>query len=318
MSFEYSDYPFVKFKLSESWEVAQDTAFRFWINEVFKKNGINIKIKDICEDFSDGENLNTLLQCLSGKENTFKFTSSPQTRAQKLDNLTIALNFAETLGFSKSTLSIQPSHFVDAEKSSVLGFFWALCLYYQIRVISEDGNNSEEGLLNWCKATTLGYEDVDISYFNTSFYDGIAFLALAHRVKPNDVNYHKLCDESYQARLKVAFDVFENELKVPPILDISDIVDGNTDDQNLILYLSLIYHEFKEKEKKGEIPKLNPPGPRPPKSAAQAQPTVEPANEKGKGKEKEKKEPKKEKKEKKKEEKPKEKGEKKDKDCLIM
>lgn len=75
------------------WKMIQKNCFTRWTNEHLKV--VNKHIADLETDLSDGLRLIALVEVLSGKEITQKYTKRPTFRSQKLENITLALKFLE-------------------------------------------------------------------------------------------------------------------------------------------------------------------------------------------------------------------------------
>jgi Calponin homology (CH) domain len=75
------------------WKIIQKNCFTRWTNEHLKV--VNKHIADLETDFSDGLRLIALVEVLSHKEITQKYTRRPTFRSQKLENITLALKFLE-------------------------------------------------------------------------------------------------------------------------------------------------------------------------------------------------------------------------------
>eukprot|EP01112_Ceratiomyxa_fruticulosa_P010546 TRINITY_DN279_c0_g1_i1.p1 TRINITY_DN279_c0_g1~~TRINITY_DN279_c0_g1_i1.p1 ORF type:complete len:507 (+),score=143.45 TRINITY_DN279_c0_g1_i1:589-2109(+) len=238
------------------WEVVQEKAFTSWVNGVLEKCGRDPSdmVKDISEDFDSGVRLIHFLEDVSGKVLKQRYDEFPKSRIQQIQNVHLALNFVETLGFARKALSVGAEDFVDHNKKLILGFLWTLYRRYRIAVISEGDKSSEEGLLAWCKRTTEDYEGVNIAHFKTSFRDGAAFMAITHSFNPDTFSYsEKLKELDAKGRLALAFEVAERDMKVPKLLDIDEIIKGHVDERSLVLYTSLCYHAFKAREEREEL-----------------------------------------------------------------
>lgn len=48
-----------------------------------------------------------------------------------------------------------------------------------------------EALLEWCKRSTEGFKDVNVTNFTTSWRDGLAFCALIARYRPDALDFSK-------------------------------------------------------------------------------------------------------------------------------
>jgi len=199
----------------------------------------------------DGIKLVQFLEVLSGKKIQTRLETKITTRIQKIQNLHIALKFLEAeMGVKNPGCSAED--LADAAETSgsvkmVLGLLWTLYRKYRIATISVQDKSSEEGLLLWVKNVTDGYKGVAIENFKTSFKDGMAFLALVHRFNPDktkvDFNAHASNDP--ERNLSVAFELAEQELGIPKLLDVKEVLTGHVDERSLVLYTSLFFHAFK-------------------------------------------------------------------------
>lgn len=74
------------------WKRIQQNTFTRWANEHLKT--VNKHIQNLETDLSDGLNLITLIEVLSGKKLP-KHNKKPNFRSQKLENVSVALKFLE-------------------------------------------------------------------------------------------------------------------------------------------------------------------------------------------------------------------------------
>jgi len=74
------------------WKLIQKNCFTRWANEHLKT--VNKYIGDLSQDLSDGLRLIALVEVLSGKRFR-KYNRRPTFRNQKLENVTIALEFLQ-------------------------------------------------------------------------------------------------------------------------------------------------------------------------------------------------------------------------------
>src|SRR4051812_10184712 len=77
---------------SKRWEEVQKKAFLRWVNSQLKKASEE-PISSLEEGFSSGVQLIGLLEVLTGKAVTMKYTKSPKLRVHKINNCFIALKF---------------------------------------------------------------------------------------------------------------------------------------------------------------------------------------------------------------------------------
>jgi len=231
--------------MDKSWQLVQEKAFTAWMNETLSSAGI--KISDLHTDLSDGVKLATFFQILSGgKKFHTKIEGRAVNKIQKIQNLHIALIFMEQeLGVRNPGCSAEDIH--DGKVKLILGLLWVLYRRYRISVISVQDKSSEEGLLLWVKHVTESYPGVQIDNFRNSFRDGMAFLALVHRFNPEKtkVDYNSHTKDNPEHNLSVAFELAEQELGIPKLLDTKEVFEGKVDERSLVLYTSLFFHAFK-------------------------------------------------------------------------
>jgi len=75
------------------WKNIQERAFCRWANERLK--AVKLEINDLETDLSDGVRLIELAESLAGVKVTQRYNAKPTTRTQKLENVTVCLQFFE-------------------------------------------------------------------------------------------------------------------------------------------------------------------------------------------------------------------------------
>ncbi|KAF2071003.1 hypothetical protein CYY_007679 [Polysphondylium violaceum] len=233
----------------KQWEIVQEMAFTSWVNGVLDKRGGVEKIADVSTDLSDGVKLIYFLESVSGVKFPKKFDLNPKTRILRVQNLHLAMVFVHE-DLKITVQGVAAEEFVDNNKKMILGFLWTLYRKYRISVINEGDKSSEEGLLAWCKKTTDGYNHVNITNFKSSFRDGYAYLAMAHKYDPNAFKYESHEGDDAIARLNASFDYAEKGLGIPKLLDAEQLSKGNVDERSIVLYTSLYFHAFRAKEER--------------------------------------------------------------------
>jgi filamin len=89
-----------------------------------------IKIDDLKSGFHNGINLVLLLEQLTGKSSPVALNKNPTFRIQKIQNNSIAVDFAKSEKVNVTTVGAED--IVDGELKIILGFIWTLILKYQI------------------------------------------------------------------------------------------------------------------------------------------------------------------------------------------
>ncbi|BFZ18190.1 hypothetical protein BsWGS_21229 [Bradybaena similaris] len=110
-------------------------------------------------------------------------------------------------------------------------------------------NAIKQILLDWAKAMTQGYPEVEVTNFSTSWNNGMAFCALIHHFFPNAFDFSKLDPKQRRYNFTLAFDTAEKEADIAPLLDVEDMVKmKNPDWKCVFTYVQSIYRHLKDHE----------------------------------------------------------------------
>lgn len=234
----------------------QKKTFTKWMNSFLQK--AKMEVDDLFVDLADGRKLLKLLEIISGEK--LAKPNAGRMRVHKIENVNKSLAFLHT----KVRLeSIGAEDIVDGNPRLILGLIWTIILRFQIQEIEidvdEDNESSEktsakDALLLWAQRRTHGYQNVAIRDFSPSWRDGLGFLALIHRHRPDLVDYDSRLGGKPLDNLNHAFDVANNELGIPRLLDAEDIDTSRPDEKSIMTYVASYYHTFarmKNEEKSG-------------------------------------------------------------------
>ncbi|XP_042176540.1 smoothelin isoform X5 [Oncorhynchus tshawytscha] len=108
-----------------------------------------------------------------------------------------------------------------------------------------NANSIKQMLLDWCRAKTRSYENVDIQNFSSSWSDGMAFCALVHNFFPEAFDYSSLTAANRRHNFEVAFSTAEECANCMPLLEVEDmmIMGRKPDSKCVFTYVqSLVNH----------------------------------------------------------------------------
>ncbi|CAI5447621.1 unnamed protein product [Caenorhabditis angaria] len=222
------------------WKIIQQNTFTRWVNNHLQK--ANESINSLETDLSDGLKLITLAGVLSQK-NVGKFNKKVNFRSQKLENVSLALNFFQNEENIK-IINIDSTHIVDHNKKLILGLIWTLILHYSISMgwiqeKREDGVPDEtpkQKLLNWIRNRLPG---MPISNFTSDWNDGVALGALVNSMAPGSLGdwEHWSPDEALENTEK-AMKTAQDVLKVAPLIAPAEMIHPEIDEMSVMTYLS--------------------------------------------------------------------------------
>lgn len=95
----------------------------------------------------------------------------------------------------------------------------------------------------WCRRVTAGYPGVNILNMTTSWRSGLAFCAIIHHHCPELLDFHSLDPDDVFGNNELAFQIAEQHLGVPSLLDPRDMVECELLDRLSILTYLAQYHQ---------------------------------------------------------------------------
>ena len=105
--------------------------------------------------------------------------------------------------------------------------------------MSSSSSNGIAALEEWCRRGVSDYPGVRVTNMTRSWRDGRAFCALIHRYRPDLIDFAKLEPRDWVGNCSLAFKVAEQELGIPALLDVEDVV-RRPDRLSILTYLSQV------------------------------------------------------------------------------
>jgi Ca2+-binding EF-hand superfamily protein len=227
------------------WEDVQAKTFCKWLNTKLESRDLP-PMRSLTTDLSDGVRLIELMEIM-GDTSLGRYYKNPRMRVQQAENVNKALDFIKSRGVILTNVGAED--IVDGNLKLILGMIWTLILRFTIADISEEGVNAKEGLLLWCQRKTAPYKEVDVKDFTYSWQSGLAFCALIHRHRPDLLNYDTLDKTDAHACTRTAFDVAQQHLGIPQLLDVEDLCDvKKPDERSVMTYVAQYFHAFSSME----------------------------------------------------------------------
>ncbi|XP_009638815.1 calmin [Egretta garzetta] len=264
-------------------ENVQKRTFTRWINLHLGKCKPPLKVKDLFIDIQDGKILMALLEVLSGQKLMHEYKSSTH-RIFRLNNIAKALKFLEDSNVK--LVSIDAAEIADGNSSLVLGLIWNIILFFQIKELTgnlnrnssssslssgpsgpesdtshpstpsvernvsitvKDQRKAIRALLIWVQRKTRKY-GVAVQDFASSWRSGLAFLAIIKAIDSTLVDMKQALEKSARENLENAFNIAQNKLGIPRLLEPEDIMVESPDEQSIVTYVAQFLEHFPELE----------------------------------------------------------------------
>lgn len=74
----------------------------------------------------------------------------------------------------------------------------------------KNGGSKRNALLKWCQNKTVGYRNIDITNFSSSWNDGLALCALLHTYLADRIPYDSLTPQEKRRNFSLAFSAAES------------------------------------------------------------------------------------------------------------
>lgn len=232
---------------SGNWKVVQTKTFTKWVNNKLKKARFP-PVESLFTDVSSGVAIANLLYALG--KNVPRYNYAPRSRIQKMENLTIILEFIR--GLNISLVNIGPEDIVDGDQKLILGLIWTLISKLSISdMLTSEFFSMREEILNWAKRVTEDYKNVHIEDLTTSWQDGLGFNAIIHKFRPALVpDFYSMDAKNKYENCEKAFKIAEESLEIPKLFDPEDIIDViRPDEKSVMTYLSQFYQKFHPEER---------------------------------------------------------------------
>ncbi|KAI5626742.1 smoothelin-like protein 2, partial [Silurus asotus] len=103
-------------------------------------------------------------------------------------------------------------------------------------------------LLEWCRSKTIGYQNIDIQNFSSSWSDGMAFCALVHSFFPTEFDYNTLSPTERKHNFEVAFSTAEKKAGCDRLIEVEDmmIMGRKPDPMCVFTYVQSLYNHLRK------------------------------------------------------------------------
>ncbi|XP_058061966.1 cytospin-A [Anopheles bellator] len=113
-----------------------------------------------------------------------------------------------------------------------------------LNALVKNGGSKRNALLKWCQNKAVGYRNIDITNFSSSWNDGLALCAIMHSYLPDRVPYDKLNQNDKRRNFSLAFAAAES-VGIPTSLNIDEMcLQERPDWQQVMSYVTAIYRHF--------------------------------------------------------------------------
>ncbi|XP_062274958.1 smoothelin, like isoform X1 [Scomber scombrus] len=105
-------------------------------------------------------------------------------------------------------------------------------------------------LLEWCRSKTIGYQNIEIQNFSSSWSDGMAFCALVHSFFPTEFDYNSLSPANRKHNFELAFGTAEVKAGCDRLIEVDDmmIMGRKPDPMCVFTYVQSLYNHLRKFE----------------------------------------------------------------------
>ncbi|XP_029302458.1 smoothelin, like [Cottoperca gobio] len=105
-------------------------------------------------------------------------------------------------------------------------------------------------LLEWCRSKTIGYQNIEIQNFSSSWSDGMAFCALVHSFFPTEFDYNSLSPVNRKHNFELAFGSAEENAGCDRLIEVDDmmIMGRKPDPMCVFTYVQSLYNHLRKFE----------------------------------------------------------------------
>ncbi|XP_030634461.1 smoothelin, like [Chanos chanos] len=105
-------------------------------------------------------------------------------------------------------------------------------------------------LLEWCRSKTIGYQNIDIQNFSSSWSDGMAFCALVHSFFPTEFDYNALSPADRKHNFELAFGTAEKTAGCDRLIEVEDmmVMGRKPDPMCVFTYVQSLYNHLRKFE----------------------------------------------------------------------
>lgn len=226
------------------WEVQQEKVFVGWVNSVLTRHedGKGGSVESLGTAFADGVQLIRLVESLADESIGKKYSKKAKNKAQMIDNLNLALTFAEDVGLTDQTATVGAEDFVDNVHTQISGFVWTLFKSSQ----GDRGSGADSELLEWCASTASKVNPgVVVHDFKSSFQDGTVLASIVAASDPPAYSEllsamsNSTTDKVQLVGMATAA-AATGDLHVPQLIEPELIASASADEKSMQMYIALI------------------------------------------------------------------------------